>query len=252
MMIARIFDKLHDRKGVTILMALFAMLVASMVCIVILGAAVTSVKQETTDRTQEQLTLDLQSAGELIRAEIENLGDITLVYTNEETGSMEQTSATYQPSALSKELLDATDSILNGSETKTGGFAVSATNEAGQSMQQPVTVGYILKPLSQDEASASGTGAVTVTTNGTKSGFYQLIVTMSVDDPTSTSPQYLFLKCIYSCEDKTETMQKKVTVNTGDPKNPTKEETVYYDKRTATFKWNGSRFYLSEDVSKNG
>ena len=79
----RLKDKLCDNGGVTILMALFALLLASVVCIVILGVSVTSVKQAKTDQQHEQDMLLVQSAAELIG---NNLRDhrVKVTYNTEE------------------------------------------------------------------------------------------------------------------------------------------------------------------------
>ena len=59
--------KLHDQRGVSMLMALLLMLVALMVSAVVLAGASSAVSALRTDQKQEQAALTVTSAAELIR-----------------------------------------------------------------------------------------------------------------------------------------------------------------------------------------
>ena len=134
----RIAAKLRDSGGATLLMALFAMLVASVVCIVILGAAVTAVKQSVADHDQEQNTLALQSAAELVRSEILNTGTIVFQASEGEDNFASTTGEPKTVTSLSSELAYVVKQTLadydpaEGSfPTGTGGFTIDATTRAG-------------------------------------------------------------------------------------------------------------------------
>ena len=182
----RIADKLHDSGGATILMALFAMLVASVVCIVILGASVTAVKQSVADHEQEQNTLTLQSAGELVRSEILSTGLITFTAPKDETNFVNATGSSAATTSLSSELIAVAKQTLNSAEGTegTGSFSITATTNAGEPEAH-----YEHPPVQGD-----------IVLKGAGDG-YKLIVTMSVDSATGTTgPQYLILSmdCVRS------------------------------------------------------
>ena len=59
--------KLHDQRGVSMLMALLLMLVALMVSAVVVAGASSAVSALRTDQKQEQAALTVTSAAELIR-----------------------------------------------------------------------------------------------------------------------------------------------------------------------------------------
>lgn len=65
-MVKRIKKTLADEGGATLLMALFALLLATTVCVVILGAATSSVKQEHAERAALQDEITLESAGTML------------------------------------------------------------------------------------------------------------------------------------------------------------------------------------------
>lgn len=69
----KINQKLKSEKGASIFFGLLLFLVASMVSIVILDGAVTTVKRVESDRTAEQNYLTCSSAAKLLRDEIVKL-----------------------------------------------------------------------------------------------------------------------------------------------------------------------------------
>ena len=130
----RVSNKLRERGGVTILMALFAMLVASVVCLVILGAAVTSVKQAKAQQIQEQNTLALQSAAELVRSEIAKGGDI--VFTGTRAGSSGTVSYSFdsenKTTNITQSMKELTTIAMSGAGDSTS-FTVAALADGGGS-----------------------------------------------------------------------------------------------------------------------
>ena len=214
----RIVDKLRDSGGVTILMALFAMLVASLVCIVILGASVTAAKQSKIGHDQAQNTLTLQSVGELVRSEIINTGTIEFVGTQTEGTFIDYSleSAPTQTS-LSDALVAAAESSLESSSQEgAGAFTVNASSSdpaLEESYAQPEVKGsFVLRDDPNQERPSA----------------YQLIVTLSVPDPNGNTPQYLFLK-----------VECTRTVDAGEVPG-------------ATFAWGDARFTLAGEAGANG
>lgn len=67
----RLAQKLQDRRGASMLMALLLFLVAAMVSAVILAAAVSARSRVASDRAQQQTYLTVSSAAELLRGSIE-------------------------------------------------------------------------------------------------------------------------------------------------------------------------------------
>lgn len=178
----RIVGKLRDSRGATLLMALFAMLVASMVCIVILGASVTAVKQSVADHEQEQNTLALQSAAELVRSEILNTGTIVFQAAPDADSFTGTTGSPTAVTSLSSELIDVAQQTLQGVSsaeesfpTGKGGFTIDAVTTASDELEEQYEQPQVK-------------GDIVLKSSG------QLIVTLSVDGTTgSVGPQYLFL-----------------------------------------------------------
>lgn len=216
----RIAYKLYDRGGVTILMALFAMLVASMVCIVILGASVTAVSQSKVDHAQEQSTLTLQSAGELVRSEIVKTGTIEFVDRKEESDSIVDFEVgSMGDSSLSLELAAAAEESLSDPlEPQVHTFSISAESadpSIGEPFDQTVEGSFVIKKTSAAD----------------EKDRHQLIVTLSTRDSNSNKPQYLILKvdCSWSIS-------------------PSQEKDI---DNTAVFNWGDARFVLAEGASSN-
>lgn len=230
----RIKDKLRDRGGVTILMALFAMLVASMVCIVILGAAVTSVKQAKADQSQEQNTLALQSAGELILSEIQKTGKITFQETVPDGGSLSYGTSSFENngSSLESELGLAAAAMLKTGQGSAS-FKVSASaqdpNTSETTYTQTVHASMFFK-RGTDQSGANDSNS-------------QLTITLDLHDPDTSTDVSTIIQTLYlrvGCNiSATSTPVIENNVTTG---------TTYKTELT----WGETRFYLAEDVSQNG
>lgn len=219
----RIVDKLRDRGGVTILMALFAMLVASLVCIVILGAAVTTVKQAKTDEAHEQATLTLQSAGELVRSEIVKTGIITFSGTDaDELAYSSCTTNTSMTSVQSGAIAAALSSGGEGERT----FAVRAQSTDGP----------------EPSFSSEVEGLLVVSLEGADS--FRMTVTLSTVDANGNT-QFLYLK-FTDCGQRYYQVEIPVL---DENKQPTGGS---YTEHYADFKYGTPRFYLAEDASSNG
>ena len=67
----RLAQKLQDRRGASMLMALLLFLVAAIVSAVIIAAAVSARSRVASDRAQQQTYLTVSSAAELLRGSIE-------------------------------------------------------------------------------------------------------------------------------------------------------------------------------------
>ena len=229
----RIFDKLRDRWGVTILMALFAMLVASMVCIVILGAAVTTVKQAKADQTQEQNTLTLQSAGELILSEIQRAGKITFEETVSDGGKPTyEVSPSFEhgdDSSLKSELSSVAAAMLKTDEGSAS-FKVSASTSAQDpAYAQTVQASMYFK---------RGTDA-----SGESDSSSQLTITLDLHDPSDSADVSTIVQTLYLRVGCTIETRKDPVKDTEGNETGTKYET--------TLTWGDPRFYLAEDVSQN-
>ena len=85
----RIKNKLKSRKGVSILFALLAFMVAAMVAITIITAATSMIKRVHSDKAEEQTHLTLTSAAQLVETELESS-----TYTVETTTSRKKTTTT--------------------------------------------------------------------------------------------------------------------------------------------------------------
>ena len=65
-------QKLNNRRGVSILLAIMLLLVATMVSVTILSAALTAAHRVASDKRQEQLALAVDSSARLLRQAIQN------------------------------------------------------------------------------------------------------------------------------------------------------------------------------------
>lgn len=156
-------DKLRDERGVTILMALFALLVAAMVSVVILTAATSNVKQAKADQEMEQNLLALQSAGQVLA---ENIGDsnktkftrtvVTTVDKDKKVISGPTTTDTLTDgSILKNELRESATRMLDSNNadvlTGTKPITVTASSETNDSYSQSVRVSHTLNGKGHDE-----------------------------------------------------------------------------------------------------
>lgn len=226
-------DKLRDERGVTLLMALFALLVASLVCVVILSASVTSVKQAKDSQQQEQDTLMLQSAAKLVA---DDFSDVNLRRVVVETVDADNKSSFSDPSYTASGCMIpksfaavAGQAIERGTvaetEPSSGHFTVTVALPAGYSsdmdVKQTVDVRYIVRNASYTADHQVGMSN-------------QLIFTFSLmpNDGSGKAAQRLYLKM--SCDAGTES---RVQVD---------------DKKynwVTEYTWKNPNFYTSEGVS---
>lgn len=227
-------DKLRDERGVTLLMALFALLVASMVCVVILSASVTSVKQAKDSQQQEQDTLMLQSAAKLVADDFAdvNVERVVVETVDPATKSSSFSDPTYTatncmiPKSFAAVVGRAIDSGTGVETTPSSGhFTVTATPPEGYSskmdIKKTVDVNYIVR-------NASYTADNQVGMNN------QLIFTFSLmpNDGSGKAVQRLYLKM--SCD--AGTPYKKQTAN---------KDTYNW---VTEYTWKNPVFYTSEGV----
>lgn len=157
--IKRIKDKLRDERGVTILMALFALLVAAMVCVVILNAATTAVHQAKNDQEFEQTSLSLLSAAQMVAGELYNADEdkrFAISYTVTTTTGSGGSTTTSDPAVskgsfiLKDELCASVNSIITNTSTDaaSGTYTISASASSaadGIDYSQDVNVSYVLR-----------------------------------------------------------------------------------------------------------
>ena len=243
----RIVDKLRDRGGVTILMALFALLVAAMVSMVILGAAVTTVKQAKGSQEQEQRTLALQSAGNLIA---ENICDPnktwceeteTLVTRYEDNNSTTTDAPTYAVAfsdscLIGNELKSAMQTVLAGfhsgtNDASSGDFTITASSGVGENREyeQTVNVHFDCYGVLQQESSF-------IVDN-------QLVFALSILAEDNTVAQSLHLKMRRA--------EASTTTNTPHYKTPGGNDIDYVTTTTVrTYTWENPTFYVVEGVAQ--
>lgn len=172
-------------------MALFAFLVAAMVCVVILGAATSAVRQAKLDQQHQQDMLLLQSAAQLISNEVES----TLVektettnytYKNNSTTTPSSTNTTYSFSVKDANKTGAVNSstlvgdtlcaaikrLFPGDTTasstplnKSFSLKVSA-NDSGESFEQEVTVTFMYVASNSGSASSAKEWQFLLSTKG--------------------------------------------------------------------------------------
>lgn len=234
MMTWRFKNTLSDERGVTILMALFALLVAAMVCVVILTAAVSTVKQAKADQVYEQQALTLQSAGDLIASSIGNNAKTTCHVTETETsppgGRSYSANISGTGCIVDDELEDAVKNALETGLPSQGGFTVKVTAEDSTQQLAPVRVSYVLR-----EKSA-------VDEHGAPRGF-QLVFTLDLLNGDNGVVQTLYLQM-----DSTKVNENTRTVeNKAVPEGET-EEVVVSVTTTVTYDlfWTDYRFYVAD------
>lgn len=227
----RLCDKLRDSGGVTILMALFALLVAAMVSVVILTAATSNVKQAKADQEMEQNLLALQSAGQVLA---ENIGDSnktkftrTVVTTFDKDKKVisgpTTTDTLTDGSILKNELCESAIRMLDSNKadvlTDTKPITITASNG---SYSQSVRVSHTL----------NGEG------HGDNSN-YRLTLTLDLFSPEGTVVQTAYLQLSgYLLSD-----TKSVTTNEG----KYNENTTVTE--TTTLYWYDPTFYLPGETN---
>ena len=243
-MMGQITDKLRDRGGVTILMALFALLVAAMVSMVILGAAVTTVKQAKGSQEHEQNTLALQSAGNLIAENIcdpdktwctETKMQVTHFEDGTETSADAPTySVSFSSACLIEDKLKAAmETVLDGARSGSnaagsGDFTITASLGQGvdKEYEQTVNVHFDCYGKLQQESSV-------IVDN-------QLVFTLSLLAEDNTVAQSLYLK-IYRAEPEQSSSYDPPAINN----NYTGERTV---TSITKYTWYNPTFYVAEGV----
>ena len=235
-MLKRVKAKLRDNGGVTLLMALFALLVASMVCVVILSASVTSVKQAKDSQQQEQDTLMLQSAAKLVAEDFADAKVERVVTEIVSSGTSIFSAPTYAASNCMIPTSFATvagQAIDRGTVAETapssGSFTVTVTLPEGYQskldVKRQVKVSYIVRNASYNAADQVGMNN-------------QIVFTFALmpNDEFGKAVQRLYLKmsCNVGAANRTQVSDSQ------------SGETVY--KIVTEYTWKNPVFYTSEGV----
>lgn len=241
-----IVEKLRDSGGVTILMALFALLVAAMVSMVILGAAVTAAKQAKGSQEQEQQTLALQSAGKLIAENICDTDKTWCKETKTQVAHYEDNSPataddpTYEVDfsdncLIGDELQTAMQAVLEGSREGTnaagsGDFTITASSgEGAEDYEQTVNVHFDCYGKLQQESSF-------IVDN-------QLVFTLNILAEDNTVAQSLHLKMRRA--------ETSTTTDTPHYKTSGGKDIDYVTTTTVrTYTWENPTFYVVEGVAE--
>lgn len=147
-MFNRIKAKLTSKQGVSLLFALIAFLVASMVAATIVTAAITSLKRVNNDRETLQRNLTLSSAAELVRDEMLNTSLVYEETTNEETGAVTGTYTGY--GAFAEEMKAAVISVKNNIKYSSGSSGGTSFSISVAGLMEPVNVSYIMQTEDED------------------------------------------------------------------------------------------------------
>ena len=195
-LIKRLQHRLGDDKGMTILMALFAFLVAAMVAAVILAAAMSSMRQAKDNQQHQQDMLILQSAGQLIEREMLNtkieIKDVT-TYENGNAKSTTRSVSTDSTALFASQVSAAVEAMYplgTGASTADFTSGTSTITVAAGNFKQDVDVSFVYKmPTSDsatsDEKTRSEHLIFTLTTEGSDAdSSHSLIV--EFDSPSKT------------------------------------------------------------------
>ncbi len=152
--------KLNDQSGMTILMALFAFLVAAMVAAVILAAAMSSMRQAKDNQQHQQDMLILQSAGELIEREmLSTKVTIQDVTTYKDNGDVKdptaRTVSTNSDTLFADQVCDAARQLYPlASDTPVNDFVsgTSTITVTAGDFSQDVDVKFVFKRSATDDA----------------------------------------------------------------------------------------------------
>ncbi len=185
--------KLRDERGATILMALFAFMVAAMVAAVILAAATTSLRQVKQDQQNQQDLLVLQSVGKLIEKEV--LGTTVKVadttsYENNVPKETTRSVTTSSTGLFASQIRDAVEAIYPlGSEPASDYMSgTSKVTISEGDFSQEVEISFVYK-----QPASATTGAdsdrvehliFTLSTKGSNNGILHSLV---VDFPEPSS-----------------------------------------------------------------
>lgn len=255
----RVRDKLRDSRGVTILMALFALLVASMVCIVILGASVTAAKQAKLDQEHEQDMLLLQSAGELIASNIANKAttvtySTTITYTKSTgTGTKGTGNSSAAPSYSSSTSTDGptvSEGCLIRSELQAAAKQVIVASPSSDAAPRPFTVTLSSSSALAEGEGAEGSSARLAALNGaTVNGSFVLRCGQhnAATEGTGLNYQLVFTFELYREGSVVQSVYMKMT---GYKETDTSSEgseggNVYSVTTTDTYSWGAPEFYVA-------
>ena len=152
----RIRQKLHSRRGVSILLALLLMLVAAMVSVVIVGASLTAAKRVNDDRAQEQAALSISSAAKVMVEYLNDKNTYEYVHSVYEDGSYDPPEITIPNELLQTitEKLDQTQfltvSVPTGDGLSTVIMAFTLTEK--ESNSNPSYIQFSITGISSDQA----------------------------------------------------------------------------------------------------
>lgn len=151
----RATQKLHSRRGASILLALLMILVATMVSTVIVSAAVTTAKRVHDDESREQDYLTVNSAARLITAYLlENTKYTfhTLSYEHSEDNPNRRVHTDENAdSAVVQHLSEMVEALEADAEAVNGTITVSAPSGDDEELPMTaVTMEYSLKPISDE------------------------------------------------------------------------------------------------------
>ncbi len=135
-------NKLKDKQGVTMLMALLLLLIAMMVSAVVLAAATTAVKTMNDDRGQQQAYLNVSSAAKLLEKELESFNQspmrLGLKTTETGTGTNIQTTKETIKAVPATLLEDIWERFVRENGTNGGAeFALPAGNGISFTVEAP-------------------------------------------------------------------------------------------------------------------
>ncbi len=196
-MIKRLQHRLGDDKGMTILMALFAFLVAAMVAAVILAAAMSSMRQAKDNQQHQQDMLILQSAGQLIEREMLDtkvtIKDVT-TYENGNDKSTTRSISTDSTALFASQVSAAVEAMYplgTGASTADFPSGTSTITVAAGNFKQDVDVSFVYKtPAGSTTSSETDRSAhliFTLTTKGSNAdSSHSLIV--DFNPPKETTP----------------------------------------------------------------
>ena len=241
-MVRHIGDKLREERGATLLMALFALLIASLVCIVILGASVTTVKQAKSTQQQEQDTLLLQSAAELVGDDFRDVVVKKTIHVTVQKDANNNLSATEgEPSFTAESCMASNEfaatagsAITSGTNPESipslGAFTVTVSlpsdYDNGLDLKSVVKVDYIIRNESYNRDDQVGMNR-------------QVIFTFKLMDNTAPDKvvQQMHLKMTFDKE-------KSEIIND----NRDSDGVGSYDRVTA-YTWKKPEFYTGEGAS---
>lgn len=234
----RAVEKLHSRRGASLIYALLLFLVASMVSVLVLSASVTAVKRLNDDRKQEQEYLLLSSAARLIKKHMESsmvtITTTTCEYTDDRSPDTTVDVAYENEGVLGAALENAVKNRNGPSPLeKTDGSITVVTGNAGDadfdSLQRNAELKFSMKTKRGEEKDYPISGTVQLQ-NGSQKIYFSAYVSNLTYRPPSRPP-------LLETHDITTT----VTITTEDGKELT--ETVKIGTETIT------RNYLKWDVT---